>query len=269
MGQGNGEAGGLSGPVASVVKSVCDRLVRCRRVLFVTGAGMSVDSGLPTYRGVGGLYEGIATEDGMAIEDALSGHTMETDPALSWKYILEIERVTRGARPNRGHECIAALEPRFDELWILTQNVDGLHRAAGSSRVIDIHGNVRDLICTRGTCDYRDQVTDFAALSCPPRCPKCDAIVRPDVVLFGEMLPTDKVALLREQLVLGFDAVVSVGTSSLFPYISQPVSLAKRSGALTVEINPGQTHLSGVVDHHIAAKATVALAAIVADLDAR
>ncbi|MBW2455251.1 MAG: NAD-dependent protein deacylase [Deltaproteobacteria bacterium] len=269
MGQGNGEAGGLSRPVAKVVKLVCDRLVDCRRALFVTGAVMSVDSGLPTYRGVGGLYEGIATEDGMAIEDALSGHTMESDPALSWKYILEIERTTRGARPNRGHECIAELEQHFDELWILTQNVDGLHRAAGSTQVIDIHGNVRELMCSRDSCDYRERVTDFAGLSCPPRCPKCDAIVRPDVVLFGEMLPTAKVDLLRQRLVLGFDAVVSVGTSSLFPYISQPVTLARRSGALTVEINPGQTHLSDVVDHHIAAQATVALAAIVADLNDR
>jgi len=266
MGQSSGGAGGLSDSVAKVVDEVCQRLQGCRRALFITGAGMSVDSGLPTYRGVGGLYEGIATEDGVAIEEALSGYTMETDPGLSWKYILQIEQTTRGARPNRGHECIAELERHFDELWVLTQNVDGLHRAAGSTHIIDIHGDVRNLMCTRSACDYRETVKTFAGLSCPPRCPTCDAVVRPDVVLFGEMLPTAKVEVLQREMMRGFDAVISVGTSSLFPYISQPVALARRRGELTVEINPGKTHLSGVVDFHIEAPATVALEAIAARL---
>ncbi len=261
---GKGDASRLPEPVAAAVAQVCERLGDCRRVLFITGAGMSVDSGLPTYRGVGGLYEGVVTDDGMSIEEALSGHTMERDPALSWKYIMQVEQVSRGSGPNRGHECIAELEPYFDELWVLTQNVDGLHRAAGSTHIIDIHGDVRKLICPR--CDYATTVTDYSGLSCPPHCPACDAIIRPAVVLFGEMLPPEKVAVLREQLMRGFDAVLSVGTSSLFPYIVQPVIEARRRGVLTVEINPGDTHLRAVVDYQLAVGATPALEAIVAGL---
>jgi NAD-dependent deacetylase len=264
MGTGQGDAGGLPAPVAAAVAQVCERLTRCRRVLFVTGAGMSVDSGLPTYRGVGGLYEDVITDDGIAIEEALSGDMMERDPALSWKYIMQVERASRGARPNRGHHSMAQLEPYFDELWILTQNVDGLHRAAGSTHIIDIHGDVRKLLCTR--CDYRATVADYSGLGSPPRCPGCDAVIRPEVVLFGEMLPPEKVSLLREQLMQGFDAVLSVGTSSLFPYISQPVIEARSRGALTVEINPGQTHLCQVVDHHLAVGASSALEAILAGM---
>ena len=89
------------------INRVAARLMTCRRLLFITGAGLSADSGLPTYRGVGGLYNRGATEDGMAIEEALSGAMMDRDPALCWKYIMQIESACRGAAPNRGHELIA------------------------------------------------------------------------------------------------------------------------------------------------------------------
>ncbi len=245
--------------MSDAVDRVAARLRGASRVLVITGAGMSVDSGLPTYRGVGGLYDGIVTEDGLAIEDVLSGAMMSRDPALCWKYIMEVEAACRGAIPNVGHRRIAQLEERA-EVWVLTQNVDGLHRAAGSSRIIDIHGDVRELLCT--ACDHRRTVDTYEGLECPPRCPACRSVLRPDVVLFGEMLPARKLAQLEAQRVTGFDVVLSVGTSSLFPYIAQPVIVGRRQGALTVEINPGDTAVSDIVDEKIARSASDALDAL-------
>ena len=218
----------------------------CESVLFVTGAGISADSGIPTYRGVGGLYEVDPTENGMPIEKVLSGNTMRRDPALTWKYLGQIEAACRGARFSRAHEVVAEIETRFERVWTLTQNVDGFHRAAGSRNVIDIHGDLHQLMCT--ACPFRETVEDFRHLALPPLCPRCRAMLRPDVVLFGEMLPLDKVQLLKEELALGFDCVFSIGTSSLFPYISGPVEAASRMGRPTIEINPGSSDVSHLVD---------------------
>lgn len=229
-----------------------------RRLLFITGAGLSADSGLPTYRGVGGLYgDDRLTRHGDAIEEVLSGSMMCRNPEVTWEYLIELERTCRGAAPNRAHEVIAAMEDGFAAVWTLTQNVDGLHRRAGSRQVIDIHGDLHVLICTR--CDYREEVEDFTHLDVLPLCPRCDAIVRPDVVLFGEELPVEKLALLERELGRGFDLVISVGTSSVFPYIASPVFRAHRAGVPTVEINPGFSEVSEVVDHRMTAGAALVL----------
>jgi NAD-dependent protein deacetylase/lipoamidase len=254
----------------SIDPTVLDRVAhvfaRATSALFITGAGISADSGLPTYRGIGGLYEAATTEEGFAIEDALSGDMLRDRPEVCWKYIHQIERACRGATWNRAHEVLALMERRYERTWVLTQNVDGFHRGAGSSNVIEIHGDLHNLACTR--CAYRDRVEDFAALAIPPRCPDCGAIVRPEVVLFGEMLPGAAVAVLERELRRGFDLVVSVGTTSVFPYIAAPVMLARRAGRDTVEINPGTTGVSHVVTHRIRNRAAVALDAIWRRLEA-
>ncbi len=244
---------------------IARRLERARSILFVTGAGISADSGLPTYRGIGGLYEEAHTEEGLPIEAALSGAMFRRDPSLTWRYIHQIESCCRGAGPNRAHQVIAELEDRFERVWVLTQNVDGLHHAAGSRQVIDIHGDVHSLICTR--CGHRWRVPSYAGLDIPPSCPECDSLVRPEVVLFGEMLPLDRVRILEEELMRGFDVVFSVGTTSVFPYIAQPVLDARRRGALSVEINPGTSEVSHVVDYRLKSGAAAAMDAIVQTLD--
>lgn len=224
------------------------------RILFITGAGISADSGLPTYRGVGGLYDDAGTEDGVDIEDALSGPMMARRPELCWKYIAQVERACRGAAPNRAHEVIAALARPGRHVVVLTQNVDGLHRAAGSEDVIEIHGNVHELHCTR--CAWERVVPDYEALGpLPPRCPACNAVVRPRVVLFQEMLPTGAIDRLRAEVSRGFSLVVSVGTTAVFPYIAAPVRMAKSWGVPTVEINPGTSQVSHLVDLHLPARA--------------
>src|ERR1700756_1361535 len=109
------------------IERVVELLRQSRSLLFITGAGISADSGLPTYRGIGGLYNANTTEDGQPIEELLSGPTFRRRPDLTWKYLKQIEQASRGAKFNRGHEVIAQMEARFERVWTLTQNVDGFH----------------------------------------------------------------------------------------------------------------------------------------------
>jgi NAD-dependent deacetylase len=227
-----------------------------RRILFITGAGLAADSGLPTYRGVGGLYEDKETDEGIPIEVALSGEMMEQAPSVCWKYIAQVEAACRGAKPNRAHEVIAWLETK-KEVVTLTQNVDGLHRSAGAKNVIEIHGDVHRLACT--SCPFEERVENYAGLEIPPSCARCGSLVRPRVVLFGEALPHEEVARLMDELQRGFDLVFSVGTTSVFPYISGPVLEARARGVPTIEINPGWTEVSPVVSIRVAERAAVAL----------
>lgn len=239
---------------------IAERCVRARSALFITGAGISAESGLPTYRGVGGLYNYGETEEGLPIEELLSGRMLAKSPAVCWKYIHQIERACRGAAPNRAHEIIAAFESRFPRTCVLTQNVDGLHKRAGSTHVIEIHGDIHKLGCT--ACDYRTEVEDYSALAPLPLCPRCGGVVRPCVVLFGEMLPEAAIDTLEHELERGFDVIFSIGTTSVFPYIRAPVIAGRQRKALTIEINPEETEASRFCEHRLRARAGETLCAI-------
>ena len=243
-----------------VLGEVAESLGHARRALFITGAGISADSGLPTYRGVGGLYDREVTDEGLRIEDALSGEVFSTRPDITWKYLVQIEESCRGAKPNAAHRAIACLDEHFDRVMVFTQNVDGLHRAAGSREIIEIHGNLQELQCTR--CSHEEVATDFSGREIPPRCPVCGGILRPKVVLFGEALPAEPLDRFIDALEAGFDIVFSIGTSSIFPYIVQPVVFAASNGIPTVEINPSRTQLSNLVDHYLPLGAAEAMTAI-------
>ena len=213
-------------------------------ILFITGAGLSVDSGLPTYRGTGGLYEGRDTGDGIAIEDALSGEMLRTRPEVTWKYFWEIAEATRGGKPNHGHEIVASVEAAKPSTWVLTQNVDGLHYDAGSRNLIEIHGRAGNLSCT--SCDRSypgEELLYGGELKAPqvPYCSDCGGLIRPDVVLFGETLDENDVARLESLADCGIEAVVSVGTSSQFSYITAPMEFAVGVGIPTIEINVEET----------------------------
>ena len=242
---------------AQVLDAVARLIADAGRILFITGAGISADSGLPTYRGIGGLYHERLTDDGLTIEEALSGEMMEAHPEVAWKYIAEIEANCRGAAPNIAHRIIAALEHERPGVWVLTQNVDGLHRAAGSRNLIEIHGSVHRLRCTE--CKHARSVPDYSGLRIPPGCPVCGGVLRPDVVLFGEMLPETGLRRLEALLDDGVDLVVSIGTTSVFPYISGPVWWADQVGVPSVEINPGETGVSEIVTHRLRLRAAEAM----------
>ena len=232
-------------------------LAKAQRILIITGAGISADSGLPTYRGIGGLYHDRLTAEGLTIEEALSGEMMAFRPEISWKYIAEIEANCRGARPNAAHELIAALEREKAMVCVLTQNVDGLHADAGSRNLIEMHGTVHRLRCD--DCANARQVSDYAGLQFPPECPRCGGIMRPDIVLFGEQLPDHAIERLEHVLQQGLDLVISIGTTSVFPYIAGPVIWAAHDGVPTVEINPGDTEVSRIVSHRLRMRASEAM----------
>lgn len=244
----------------ATLDAVARQLATARRALFITGAGLSADSGLPTYRGVGGIYDDGVTEEGVPFEVALSGDMFQRNPEVTWKHIARIESATRGACCNRGHEVLAALEERLERGCVLTQNVDGFHHQAGSRNVIEIHGNVHRLRCT--ACDRLKDVDDFSGLTMPPRCIRCAGLLRPDVVLFGEMLPFAALDRLAAESAEGFDIVFSIGTTGVFPYITEPLLAAGRQGAMTVEINPAETEISAVVDYRLPDRAAPVLGAL-------
>lgn len=225
---------------------VVEFLEKADSIFFVTGAGISADSGLPTYRGIGGLYDKKITDEGVPIEMALSGRMLAERPEITWKYLKQIETNCRNARFNKAHAIIAEIESVFKRTWVLTQNIDGFHSVAGSKNLIDIHGDFHNLVCLE--CDWSTQVKDYRDINIPPVCPQCKSLVRPDVVFFGETLPFAKTQILYKQLAEGFDLYFSIGTTSVFPYIREPILLAKQKGKPTVEINPGQTEISGIVD---------------------
>ena len=218
-----------------------------RSVGAITGAGVSAESGIPTYRGRGGLYDDPA--EGERTVQALTGSTLLRDPDRTWRAVAGLARLSTGARPNAGHEAVVSMERRAERFVLLTQNVDGLHQAAGSRNVIDIHGHVLDTLCmdcgARGALDREI----LPALEAAPVCPSCGGTLRPDVVLFDEMLPVDKLERIRKEFYDTVpDLVVAAGTTALFPYIAEPVVFARRAGKLTVEVNPEPTILSDTVD---------------------
>lgn len=230
-----------------IISQVAPVLDAAKSVLFVTGAGVSADSGLPTYRGVGGLYDAGDTEDGVSIERALSGPMFAARPALTWKYLWQIGSSCSGAVPNAAHRIIAEIEAEKGDVWVITQNVDGLHRAAGSRNLVEVHGHIFDLYCTGCGREYGagDLVSDYREFTAfPPRCRECGGIVRPNVVLFDEALPPAVVESLAELSGKDFDAVFAIGTSALFPYIQLPLLWAQSLGRPTVEINPRETEIS-------------------------
>lgn len=230
----------------AIIEQISEQLSQSKRLLFITGAGISAESGLPTYRGVSGLYENKTTEEGYPIEQALSGAMFRQEPNITWKYMAQIEACCRGKSFNTAHQIIAEMEAKFESICVFTQNIDGFHHHAGSTDVIDIHGNIYELSCVG--CDYQISPKDYSEIEVPPYCPECGEMVRPNVVLFDEALPMDKIYRFEAELSKGFDMIFSIGTSSVFPYIAQPVIDASRKGVMTIEINPEETVVSSFVE---------------------
>ena len=239
-----------------------EALARVRSVGVITGAGISAESGIPTYRGKGGIYDD--PEEGDRTIEALSAPTLHADPDRTWRALAKIARAAGGAEPNPGHLAVVEMERHAERFVLLTQNVDGLHQRAGSANVIDIHGNTFETICT--SCGLSGRIEDPRTIDAAPRCPECGGVLRPDVVLFGEMLPLEKVQRIREEFYYDPpDLVLCVGTSAMFPYIVEPVSVAAQAGRLTIEVNP-EPQLGEIVTHTLTEKAGTALPAIAAEL---
>src|SRR5215475_4548865 len=220
-------------------------LTQVRSALFITGPGMSIECGLPHYRGIPGLLR-RTPQDARMIESALSVDTLHKKPKLTWRYLLEVDRRVCDAVPARGHEVLVALERRLQRSTIMTVNVDRLHQRAGSRTVIEMHGALHDLRCPR--CEISTRHDRYAGLPLPPLCAVCSSVLRPDMALFGEPLPPDAFTRLQAELEIGFDIVFVIGVVAVFPYLARPVLLAKQEGVPTVEIAHMATEVSEIVD---------------------
>jgi len=253
--------------LSGLPRELAGLLAGARSVGAITGAGISAESGIPTYRGIGGLYADPAHGDEMI--DALSGSTLKSDPDRTWRAVGELARHATGAQPNAGHRALVEIERHVEQFVLMTQNVDGLHESAGSRNVIPVHGNIRATACI--DCGLRGTLSDeeLCAIEEAPRCAHCGGILRPNAVLFGEMLAADVVQRMYEEFSARTpDVLLVVGTSALFPYITGPVLEARRRGGLTIEVNPERTYLSPEVRFHLAGKAGYYLPLLAAAIQA-
>ena len=253
---------GKSPPEFSMASSVnipppvASQLRDAQVVAVLTGAGISAESGVPTFRdAMTGLWAKFDPRE-LATPSAFA-----RQPKFVWDwYAFRRERVAE-AKPNPGHLALAAIEQRVPQFKLITQNVDGLHQKAGSSCVVELHGNIQRVKCSRG-CGVVEHWTD-GSVDEPPRCARCGAFLRPDVVWFEEMLPAD--ALREAEAAAGrCDVLFVVGTSAeVYPAAALP-HYAARAGATVIEVNPETTALSSAADHTLRGPAGVILPALVA-----
>ncbi len=217
--------------------SARDLLSAAENVTVLTGAGISAESGVPTFRGAAGLWRQFRPED-LATPDAFS-----RDPKLVWEWYDWRRGLIAGVRPNAGHTALSKLERLIPGFTLITQNVDGLHQRAGAASVLEIHGSIWKLRCT--ACG-REWHNESVPLSIPPRC-DCGALARPGVVWFGENLPPE-IWRAAEQATTSCDVFLVVGTSAMVYPAAGLVGLARSGGAKIIEVNLEPTPVSRVVD---------------------
>jgi NAD-dependent deacetylase len=219
---------------------LANRLRSASRVTILTGAGVSAASGVPTFRGSGGLWRQFRAEE-LATPGAFS-----RDPVLVWEWYAWRRELIAGCRPNAAHEVIARWSHRFPRCTVITQNVDDLHLQAGTANLVRVHGSIWELSCWR-TCGARPWRDDSVPLrSLPPSCPECGGLARPGVVWFGEALPDREVETAVDAC--DCDVFLTIGTSALVYPAAGLVHDAKRRGAFTAELNLEATPASDVVD---------------------
>lgn len=239
----------------SIPSALIARLQAARRVVVLTGAGISAESGVPTFREAQtGLWARYNPEE-LATPEAF-----RRNPRLVWEWYAWRQARVRQAEPNAGHHALVDMERHVAELTLITQNVDGLHRQAGSHQVLELHGNL-----FRTRCFNEDRLVEGWPESddLPPRCPHCGGLLRPDVVWFGESLPAGALRA-AEQAAACAEVFFSVGTSSLvYPAADLPF-IALQAGATVVEINPQPTPLSPQVTFSLNGAAGIILPALVA-----
>lgn len=220
------------------MNTVRDLVGSAQRIAVLTGAGISAESGIPTFRDAGGLWKNFKPEE-LATPEAFA-----RDPKLVWEWYDWRRQIIARAEPNAGHKALVRLGNRAT---IITQNVDGLHERAGSANVLRVHGSIwtiRCLQCGKEREDHRAPLPEI-----PPRC-ECGGLLRPGVVWFGEDLP-HSVWDNAEKAARNADLLLVVGTSAVVYPAASLVPLARRAGAKVVEINPGETPISASVDHSL------------------
>lgn len=214
-------------------------------MVALTGAGISAESGIPTFRGAGGLWRSFRPEE-LATPEAFA-----RDPKLVWEWYLWRRGLIAQAQPNAGHYALVRLEQRTPRFTLVTQNVDGLHDRAGSRNILKLHGDIWEVRCTACGRQERDERLAFDCL--PPRC-ACGGLLRPAVVWFGEMLPA-AVWQAAEEAVRAAEVLLVAGTSAVVYPAAGLVPLARSAGAKVIEVNLEQTPLSASAECSLRGKA--------------
>lgn len=225
----------------SQIEAVARLLARADQVVALTGAGISVESGIPAFRGSQGLWEKYDPMEFASIEAFMA------DPQRVWGMLLELDHLVRSAQPNPAHQALARLERAGRLAGVVTQNIDGLHQAAGSRFVVEFHGSGRRLVCL--ACGRQVRRGEVLMETMPPRCP-CGGVVKPDVVFFGEPIP-ERAAMTAFALASSCQVMLVVGTSAVVAPASHLPVLAKQAGAKVVEINLEPTGLSRHVSDYV------------------
>lgn len=229
-----------------IPERLIQKLKIAKSVMFFTGAGMSAESGIETFRGKGGLWNKMSAQELASFDGFMK------NPNLVWEWYQYRRKIVRETEPNAGHIAIAEFEKHFDEVTIVTQNVDNLHKRAGSSNILELHGNIERNFCM--DCKTFYGVEKFIEAENVPICEKCDGLIRPDVVWFGEMLPQEIFAEAERKAAESHICFI-VGTSAVvYPAAYIPIS-AKKAGATLVEINIEPTDISDQVNYSIMGKA--------------
>jgi NAD-dependent deacetylase len=253
----------MSSLPAATLDRVVAALATAARITVLTGAGVSAPSGVPTFRGAGGLWRSFRAED-LATPEAFA-----RDPATVWEWYDWRRGLIAACAPNPAHHVLAAWSRRFQHLTLVTQNVDGLHERAGTKNVVRLHGSIWDVACWRD-CGreprrWRDDRVPLPDL--PPLCDACGGPLRPGVVWFGESLDPRDLAVATAAA--RCDVFLTIGTSAVVYPAAGLIDLARAHGATTIEINPDATAAAHLVDLSLAAGAETALPAIDARLGAR
>ena len=224
--------------MASDISIVREKIAAAESLVVLTGAGISADSGVPTFRGADGLWRNFRAEDLATVE------AFERDPRLVWEWYNWRRELIATKTPNPAHTAVVEFERRCPEFWLITQNVDGLHRAAGSERLSEIHGNIWKVRCT--VCGVVEENHDVP-IPMLPSCCHCGELLRPHIVWFGEALSAADLARCAEAL-RSCEVLLVIGTSGVVYPAAGFASVAKATGAFVAEINPDPTPHADIVD---------------------
>lgn len=213
------------------------KLSQAKKIVFFTGAGISAESGIPTFRGANGFWNKLKPEE------LANFNAFIRNPKLVWEWYNYRKKIIHEAKPNAGHLAIAQMQDLFDDVTVVTQNIDNLHRRAASNNIFELHGNIERNYCINCHTFYGEELDYSNGI---PKC-KCGGLIRPDVVWFGEYLPQDQFEGGETAAVLS-DMFFVVGTSAIVYPAAGLVHAAKQAGSFIVEINIEPTEISSVCD---------------------
>jgi NAD-dependent deacetylase len=224
-----------------LTQKLLTRLKNASAVTVITGAGISAESGVPTFRGKDGLWEN------QNVEELATTQTLKNNPDLFWKFYNWRKKLINEVKPNLGHYALVDFERIYEDFVLVTQNVDNLHRVAGNEKIVELHGNIFNTKCT--DCDkiHTEPITESTQI---PKCKFCGGHLRPDVVLFGENLQ-EKNLRISQEASAGCEIFFSIGTSSIVEPAASLPYLAKANGSYVVEVNSQETPLSQHADESL------------------